>query len=113
MRALTALLLSLILTATSLTMAVARGRMAGSETVILCSGSGLVAVALDAEGQPIGRAHVCPDCTVVLFAPDLGLAAPPARAMTWSPAEFRPVQAALPPQPHHLLPAARGPPVPV
>ena len=65
----TALMLAAIVALSSLTMAVARGQMrdaAGS--VIICSGAGVVSVKVDADGNPIGPVHVCPDCAISALA---------------------------------------------
>lgn len=45
--------------------------MAGA--IVLCTGTGPVAVAVDRNGQPVERPHVCPDCVFTAMA---GLAAP-------------------------------------
>jgi hypothetical protein len=84
MRPILTLLLALAFAATSLTMAAARGqpRMAGS--VILCTGTGAVAVAVDAEGNPVGPVHLCPDCVLSLLAATpvpVELSAPPLRLL--------------------------------
>ncbi|RHZ95956.1 hypothetical protein D1122_13900 [Cereibacter sphaeroides] len=62
MRSLLACLLSLCLAAASLTVAEARGRAAGAQQVVICTGYGVTAVALDAQGRPMGPLHPCPDC---------------------------------------------------
>lgn len=65
MRAFSALLLSLVLAIASVSMAVAHGqaRMGEGEAIALCTTSGIVAVVLDADGNPARTApHLCPDC---------------------------------------------------
>jgi len=57
-----ALSLSLLLVLTSQTMATARGSPTPVGQAILCTGSGPVAILVDAEGQPTGQTHICPDC---------------------------------------------------
>ena len=57
--------LALTIALTSVTMAMARGQTrdaAGS--IIICSGAGVVQIQLDADGNPIGPAHICPDCAL-------------------------------------------------
>ena len=70
--------LALLLAATSLVAASARGQtVVNGRAVILCSGGGLVQLGLDASGNPTGPAHLCPDLALGLLtaldlpAPDL------------------------------------------
>jgi hypothetical protein len=70
--------LALLLVATSLLAASARGQTAvNGQVVILCSGGGLVQVSLDASGNPAGPAHLCPDLALGLLA---ALSLPPPEA---------------------------------
>jgi hypothetical protein len=63
MRALTALLLSLMLALASVSMAVARGQAPMGPEIELCTDAGAVTVRLDAEGNPMPDGpHLCPDC---------------------------------------------------
>jgi hypothetical protein len=57
-----ALSLALLLSLTSQTMATARGAPTPVGQAILCTGSGPVTILVDAEGQPTGQTHICPDC---------------------------------------------------
>jgi hypothetical protein len=110
LRPLAALLLALLLALTSGTMAVARGQATAVGTLVLCTGQGVVAVPVDAEGKPTGAAHICPDCALSLFA---ALSAPP-------PGPVRPAAAVMPvsvasgvsllPRRPGAAPRARGPP---
>lgn len=113
MRWLTALLLSLLLAVTSVTMAVARlaEPMAPGLTLTLCSDQGTVEVALDANGNPVPpHQHLCPDCLAGHAAFDL----PPAAGQP-NPPKAQSARIALP-NPSHLAgrpaPAssARAPP---
>lgn len=62
----------LCLVLTSQTMAMARGAQGPAGQVVLCTGTGPVTVLIDAEGQPTGPVHICPDCALGLFdAPSL------------------------------------------
>lgn len=103
-------LLSVLIGLTSLTLGHARGQARMGETVVLCTGSGAVVVTLDAEGNPTGPAHICPDMALALMA---GVAAaspalPDARLVR---SERLVVATALPPQPVTLpLGQPRGPP---
>lgn len=57
--------LALIIALTSVTMALARGQTRDATgTIIICSGAGVVQIQLDAKGNPVGPAHICPDCAV-------------------------------------------------
>lgn len=62
-----ALALALLLVLTAQSMAVARGMPGAAGSVVLCTGSGPVTVLTDAEGQPLGPAHICPDCALSLI----------------------------------------------
>lgn len=110
LRPLTALLLALLLALSSGTMAVARGQATAVGTMVLCSGQGPVAVPVDAEGNPTGPAHICPDCALSLFAahsaPPPALARPATAAL---PASVAP-EARIPPRRASITPPARGPP---
>lgn len=61
-----ALCLSLALALTSLSLAVARGQGAASGEIVICTGFGLQTIAVDAQGNPTGPAHVCPDGVAAL-----------------------------------------------
>lgn len=106
--------LCLALTVGSVTMAVARSQsavLAGAGTFVICTGYGVTTITLDADGNPVGPVHPCPDCLAGLAAcivPDqtvLPMPATSARAK-------QPLRLAwLPPRPPMLTPLARGPPV--
>lgn len=68
MRPFLALFLSLVLLATSGAMAAARGQSMAAAQIVLCTGTGPLAVAVDANGEPIGPVHICPDCALTLLA---------------------------------------------
>jgi hypothetical protein len=61
MRAILALLLSLILAVASQTEAVARSEMAGASDQVLCGANGVTTVTLDAAGQVV-HSHPCTHC---------------------------------------------------
>lgn len=66
-RSIPVLALCLLMAITSQTMAVARG----SATVgwmVICTGTGPLQVAIDAEGNPVDTPHICPDCMLGLMA---------------------------------------------
>ncbi|MFT6607055.1 MAG: hypothetical protein ACJA2X_002258 [Halocynthiibacter sp.] len=67
-RPLTAILLALMLLATTGAMASARGTMRDAAgQMVLCIGTGSVTVNVDADGQPIKAGHICPDCALGHF----------------------------------------------
>ncbi len=59
--------LTLLLAVTSLHMAVARGQATAVGEMVLCIGGGVVSVPVDAQGNPTGPAHICPDCALSMF----------------------------------------------
>lgn len=68
-RTIKALLVAFLLIVTSQSMAVARGTMRdASGAVVLCTGTGPITVLTDADGQPIGPSHICPDCALTVMA---------------------------------------------
>ncbi len=108
------LFLTLALALASVTMAVARGQMRAGQgaglTVVICSGYGITSIQVDAQGNPVGPVHPCPECLAGFLA-DLGPGAPQVPAapdharrlpapVTWHGAS-RPAPSAT----------ARGPPI--
>ncbi|MDZ4096395.1 MAG: hypothetical protein U1D35_15970 [Paracoccaceae bacterium] len=84
LRPLLSLALALVLMATSVTMAVARGQAVSGTEMVICSGYGMVTIEVDAEGNPIGPVHACPDCLAGLMAallPDRPQVHHPVRAL--------------------------------
>ncbi|WP_096784752.1 hypothetical protein [Rhodobacter sp. CZR27] len=111
LRLLFVLMLGLVLVASSVTVAVARGQAALGRQVVICTGLGVTTLAVDAGGRPLGPVHPCPDCLGSLLiaaltdAPALP-AAPAARGIA--------LRLDLPRQaegPDPFSPCARGPPV--
>lgn len=62
LRMFSALILSLVLGLASVTMAVARAQTVGADQITICSGYGIVSIAVDSQGNPVGPVHPCPDC---------------------------------------------------
>lgn len=62
LRTFPAIALAVLLALTSQTMATARGAPAPVGQAVLCTGMGPVTVLVDAQGQPTGKVHICPDC---------------------------------------------------
>ena len=108
-KSLVAIGLVLMLALTSLHMAVARGQGAAVSEMALCLGGSMVVVPVDAQGNPTGPGHVCPDCALsfIVFDPasaDLGPAHIPRLTVV------RPVAARLVVARRVMRPAARAPP---
>ncbi|MBR9843632.1 MAG: hypothetical protein GYB25_10750 [Rhodobacteraceae bacterium] len=62
-----AILLVAVLVLTGHSMAIARGMPMPADQIELCTGSGPVMMAVDAEGNPTGPAHICPDFSLSLL----------------------------------------------
>lgn len=60
--------LVLTMVATTGSMAVMRDRDAGTQTMVICNGAGLQTILLDANGERVDPAPICPDCTMVVLA---------------------------------------------
>lgn len=73
-----ALMLALMLALTSLSLAVARGQATPAGTIALCSGAGMQMLYVDADGNPTGPPHVCPDGVAALALVDMN---PPAQTI--------------------------------
>ena len=108
MRALLALLLSVILAVASQGEAVARSEMAGASDLVLCAQSGASTVTLDANGHPV-HARACTHCLAAGVVADL-----PSRADVAAPASrvvrLRPPVIAAQAFQAAISPTARAPP---
>ncbi|MCC2097411.1 MAG: hypothetical protein KDJ29_11005 [Hyphomicrobiales bacterium] len=110
LRPFVAALLALTLVTTSATVGVARGQTRASGTLIICAGQGVISIEVDAQGNPVGPVHICPDCVLAFMAATAGPAAIPARASGWHLADWpTTARAAQIPAPVGT-PIARGPP---
>jgi hypothetical protein len=110
MRALSALVLMLLLAVTSVTQAVARSEHAGAVAMVICAGGQTETALIDAQGNPVEGPHHCPDCLQALAGGGgLPVLSAPARAA--EPAIFRQAGRHLAPRPLPVHPAPRGPPV--
>ena len=60
----------LLLFATSVTMAVARGQVRDGTTnkIVICSGYGLTTIYVDENGKEVPKVHICPDCVLAMLA---------------------------------------------
>jgi len=78
-----AISLALMLALTGQSMAVARGSTGPAGQMMLCTGTGPVAVYVDETGAPVGPPAFCPDCALThltaIATPDLGDWPVPAR----------------------------------
>jgi len=63
-RTLSALILALMLSVTSVSMALARGEFSVHGTMILCLNATQVVVPVGPDGQPQTEQPPCPDCTI-------------------------------------------------
>jgi len=68
LRAFSILWLVLVFASSSVTMAIARHQPRAVGDIELCTGTGLVSVAVDARGDPTGPQMPCPDMTQALAA---------------------------------------------
>jgi hypothetical protein len=111
-RNLLSIFLACALALSSVTMAVARTHAQGVQDVVICSGYGMVTITLDAEGNPVGPVHMCPDCV-----PAVGALLPETGApLTFSSASAPLALPAAAPEPARLAVLsfrARAPPLPV
>lgn len=110
-RTIKAVLVALLLIVTSQSMAVARGTMRDATgATVLCTGTGPITVLTDADGQPIGPTHICPDCALSVIAglaEAFDLPKPAQTELRFSPPSLSlEANDAVPPRPR-----ARAPPV--
>ncbi len=83
-RSLIAVLLSLMLSLTGQSMAVARGASAATGQMILCTGAGPLAIYVDATGKPTSAPHICPDAGLnIAFDGPVMLLDPPTRLIVF------------------------------
>lgn len=62
------LVLVLGLSLASFSLAAARGQTRAVQAIVICAGAGFQVLHLDAEGNPTGPPHVCPDGAAALVA---------------------------------------------
>jgi len=108
-RSLVSVLLALLVAVTAIHVGSLRGQAKAAGSIVLCTGTGPVSIAVDADGQPVGPAHVCPDCVLsVLAAVDAPAAAlhrcPTGRRLSFAAARVAGRSRA------GACPRARGPP---
>jgi hypothetical protein len=81
MRAVLHLILAFVVALSSVTMVQARHQARAHGDMVICTGIGMITVAVDAQGQPVGPMLPCPDCTPALAALDAGPAPVPGPAL--------------------------------
>ncbi|ALG91744.1 MAG: hypothetical protein CL814_04835 [Confluentimicrobium sp.] len=111
LRPLLATLLALMLSLTSFTLAAARGQAPAAGEMVICSGLGLQTITVDADGNPVGPPHICPDGVAAFISVTTSPPVLPLRRL--ADGEYLSLPAALTlPGRARLSAMARGPPVP-
>lgn len=105
-------LTAVILAATSLTMAVARGQTRIAGEIVICSGYGITTISVDENGDPVGPVHICPDMVLGMMAA-LEVPAPDLSRPEGSVSRLMATETALPLTRSAPAPRARDPPMPV
>ena len=108
-RSITGILLAVVLAATGLSVAHARGQADPAGSMVICRGLTVVTVLVDAEGNPVELPHVCPDAALALFVETGAVTLPSAVALIWRSVDWdQPVLA--PVEQARSQVRARGPP---
>lgn len=113
MRFLASLILALTVALSSVTMAQARHHARAADMVQLCTGVGMIVVAVDAQGNPTGPMLPCPDCTPALAALAGADGPSPGLARRLIPLAFATPDSLAPVRQVALHKRARAPPVAV
>lgn len=103
------LICAAILAISSLSLTTARGAPTQAGFMVICTGTGLVSIAVDTGGQPVGPVHICPDCVTTMIAalPDPASVAPDPVQIA---ADVVTIPVKIAPQFSYLAVRARGPP---
>jgi hypothetical protein len=104
------LILTLVLTITSVTMAVARQYGSVGTTITICADGGETTVTLDAQGNRIPFAHPCPDCVAAVAAQIIHPIATLPTQSRYRMVVLRPIYLLPVPTQMSLPPQARAPP---
>lgn len=67
-RSLSVVALALSLALASIGFVQARHLAAGAQTLVICTGYGLVSITIDADGNPVEHTLPCPDCVMTVAA---------------------------------------------
>lgn len=102
--------LALIVALTSAQMVVARAQAAAVDRIVICSGYGVITVDLDADGNPVGPVHLCPECMAAHGLAILGTPDAVARPVTAAQRVSRPPLTLAHPKTGPQTLRARGPP---
>lgn len=108
-RVCSALSLALILSVTSFTLASARGHAPVAGKIEICSGLGLQTITVDADGNPVGPPHICPDGVASFLTVDASVPVLPLRRLA-NGERLRLPQGNARVQPAPVQAVARGPP---
>lgn len=68
LRHISALMLACALALASIGFAQARHHAGDAQTLVICTGYGLVSITIDADGNPVEQTMPCPDCVLALHA---------------------------------------------
>ncbi|SMY08788.1 hypothetical protein [Flavimaricola marinus] len=109
LKQLTAGLMVAVLFLTGQMVTSARGTGPAVMEAVLCVGGGLVTVQLDADGNPVGPSHICPDATLAFLA-DVALPRPGDLHLAMSRLGGVPQDVSKAPTARPHLPPATGPP---
>lgn len=107
-----ALLLAFVLGLSAVGAGHARGHAQTAGAIVICTGEGAVTVLVDAEGRPVERKVLCPDCVLSLLA--IGGGSPealPAPVPRLAPRPLRSAAQLAPGRPRGMQ-KARAPPRP-
>ena len=104
--------LALIVALSSVPHAQARHAAHGAQTMVICTGYGLVRITLDANGNPVEQSLPCPDCVLTLAAMLVEPAALPILHAA-SEVKYRQKTALWSGAAAGLWAESRGPPLPV
>lgn len=113
MRSALHLILALIVALSSVTMAQARHQARAHGEMVICTGIGMIAVEVDAQGNPVGPMLPCPECTPALAALDAGPAPVPGPAVRLVPVVWAAAEIPAPPTGAPVFRHARAPPAAV
>lgn len=106
-----AVVLAVSLTAMGVAAASARGQtVVNGQFTVLCAGDGLVQIALDADGNPTGESHLCPDLAAGLLGV-FRLVLPEVSRPEGLAESLVPVPARFPSFARRAISRARGPPL--
>jgi hypothetical protein len=110
LRPISGLILSLVLIATSVTLAVARQYDRNRTTITICADGGDATITLDAQGNKLPFTHPCPDCVAAVAAQIIQPIQTLPQRSSYRIVVLRPIYLLPVPTQMSLPPQARGPP---